>query len=327
MELESSSEDDVVEILLDRKKGSTRRAVRESSVESVEAVEAPITAKKNQRKQGGKKKAATARPAASANRRGGKSTNEGNDSSRKASATAPKKRGAAAGKSPAATGAKAGGKPKKKKRTNLPRAKESEAEKEARERATEKLEAKKARKWSTFYEARGVVEQDQAERADKRRQNDRSLQVIINIAARVRPKLENPGLGQRAGPRTAAPLSVRRITSGTVVVHRENMRVTTTPALSLRQSGTEVRQHTDRGLAAATRNFAGDEAQAEAITAAGRGTEAVVAGAVTCATYDRALDRTKGITPVVVTSTATGAVQGAANGLGTHRRVHERIPA
>ncbi|CAN0328213.1 unnamed protein product [Ectocarpus sp. 6 AP-2014] len=132
---------------------------------------------------------------------------------------------------------------------------------------------------------------------------------------------------QRAGPRTATSLSVRRYTSGTAVGHREYMRETTTPALALRQCGTEVRQHTDLGLPAETKTFAGDEAQAEAVTAAGRGTEAVVAGAVTCATYDRPLDRTRVTTPVVVTSTAPGAVQGAANGLGTHRQVHERILA
>ncbi|CAM9728188.1 unnamed protein product, partial [Ectocarpus sp. 6 AP-2014] len=143
---------------------------------------------------------------------------------------------------------------------------------------------------------------------------------------RSRPKLER-GMRQRAGPRTATSLSVRRYTSGTAVGHREYMRETTTPALALRQCGTEVRQHTDLGLPAETKTFAGDEAQAEAVTAAGRGTEAVVAGAVTCATYDRPLDRTRVTTPVVVTSTAPGAVQGAANGLGTHRQVHERILA
>ncbi|CAM9850389.1 unnamed protein product [Ectocarpus sp. 6 AP-2014] len=151
--------------------------------------------------------------------------------------------------------------------------------------------------------------------------------LAAKASIRSRPKLDSPEMRQRAGPRMATPLSVRRNTSGTAAGHREYMRETTTPALALRQNGTEVRQHTDRGLAAETKSFAGNEAQAEAVTAAGRGTEAVVAGAVTCATYDRALDRTRGTTPVVVTSTAPGAVQGAANGLGTHRQVHERILA
>ncbi|CAN0325740.1 unnamed protein product, partial [Ectocarpus sp. 6 AP-2014] len=153
--------------------------------------------------------------------------------------------------------------------------------------------------------------------------------ALVNAKARnrSRPKLESPGMRQRAGPRTATSLSVRRNTSGTAVSHREYMRETTTPALALRQCGTEVRQHTDLGLPAETKTFAGDEAQAEAVTAAGRGTEAVVAGAVTCATYDRPLDRTRVTTPVVVTSTSPGAVQGAANGLGTHRQGHERILA
>ncbi|CAN0204279.1 unnamed protein product, partial [Ectocarpus fasciculatus] len=96
------------------------------------------------------------------------------------------------------------------KRTPLPRAKESAEKTEARETATAKLQAKKEQKWESFKTARGLEQEDQVERADRRKENDRALLVMTSIKLPARPKLESPGMRKRATERTTAPLSVGR---------------------------------------------------------------------------------------------------------------------
>ncbi|CAN0303822.1 unnamed protein product, partial [Ectocarpus fasciculatus] len=142
-----------------------------------------------------------------------------------------------------------------------------------------------------------------------------------------RPKLESPGVRQRATERTTAPLSVGRDTPMTAAAHGRHKKACTTPALGLRTGGTEDRPTAGGGLVALTRDVAGDQALPEAVTTAGRGPEAVGPGAVSCPTNDRALSEGRGTTPVVAIPTATGEIQGAADDLGTHGHLHDRIPA
>ncbi|CAN0298740.1 unnamed protein product, partial [Ectocarpus fasciculatus] len=145
--------------------------------------------------------------------------------------------------------------------------------------------------------ARGHEQEDQVERADRRKENDRALQV----AWKERPtsetsKAREPGNATAGYGADDRPFERGEGHPHTAAAHGRHKKACTTPALALRTGGREDRPTAGGGLVALTRDVAGDQALPEAVTTAARGPEAVAPGAGSCPTNDRALEEGRGTT-------------------------------
>ncbi|CAN0418531.1 unnamed protein product, partial [Ectocarpus fasciculatus] len=173
--------------------------------------------------------------------------------------------------------------------------------------------------------ARGLEQEDQVERADRRKENDRALLV----ARKERPssetsKAREPGNATAGYGADDRPFERGEGQPQPMDGTRRHVRHQLSPSVRVVR---RIAQTAGGGLVALTRGVAGDQALPEAVTTAGRGPEAVAPGAGSCPTNDRALEEGRGTTPVVAIPTATGEIQGAADDLGTRGHLHGRIPA